>query len=204
MKTVITIGRQYGSGGRIIGHKLAEALNIPFYDKDLITLSAKESGLHEDVLSTVDEVPANGFMYNLVSGIGSRVMSPVEIPLNDKLFILLSQTIKKLAHESCVIVGRSGNYILRDNPNVLRVFVYADLEDRIKKVCRTENVDENRARDLIKKTDRRRASYSNYYTDLKWGHPEGYDLMLNSSEFGYEKAVQLIEKAIEMKEQSET
>ena len=202
MKTVITIGRQYGSGGRIIGQRLAEDLNIPFYDKDLITISAKESGLHEDVLSTVDEVPASGFMYNLVSGIGSRVMSPVEIPLNDKLFILLSQTIKKLAHESCVIVGRCGNYILKDDPDVLRVFVYANMADRIKKVCRTENVDENKARDLIKKTDKRRASYSNYYTDLKWGHPEAYDLMLNSSAFGYERTVHLIEKAVAIKEES--
>ena len=201
MKTVITIGRQYGSGGRMIGKMLAESLGIPFYDKELITFAAEHSGLHEDVLKKVDEVPSNNFLYRFTGGYAGRVAGNVEQPLNDKVFVSMTKAIRELASESCVIVGRCGNYVLRDNPNALNVFIYGDQADRIAKVCRTEHVSEAKAKELIRKTDRARASYCRLYTDRKWGERESYDVLMNSSVLGYEGTAAALKKIVEEKEQ---
>ncbi|MEG1536504.1 MAG: cytidylate kinase-like family protein, partial [Clostridia bacterium] len=202
MRTIITIGRQFGSGGRLIAKRLAAALGIPFYDKELIALAAKESGLDADVISRVDEKPTSIFNYNFFANVTNTYVSSMDVSLNDKLFVAMSRTIKNLASDgACVVLGRCGNYVLRDNPNVISLFIYADMDKRIAKVCASENVNEPQAKDMIKKMDKKRSSYYTYYTDSKWGSPETYDYMLNSSRLGFDKTVELIRDIVTLNEQ---
>lgn len=206
MKTnsIITIGRQFGSGGREIGKKLAESLNIPFYDKELIQLAAKKSGVCEEVFESVDEQATNSFLYSLAMGaysMGSTGSFISEMPINDKLFILQSDIIKNLAAEGpCVIVGRCGNYVLRDHPNAVHLFIYADMECKIKRVSRLYDLPENKVKDKIVKTDKKRANYCNYYTNERWGVMQNYDFSLNSSRLDTDRCVEVIEQYLAARE----
>ena len=167
-RTVITIGREFGSGGHEIGMKLAEKLGIKCYDKELLELAAKESGLCEELFASQDEKPTNSFLYSLVMDTYSLgyTNSYVDMPINHKVFLAQFDAIKKLAErESCVIVGRCADYALEERDDVLSVFIHADLEDRIKNVAKLNELTDNKAKDLIHKTDKRRASYYNYYTN---------------------------------------
>lgn len=206
MKTnsIITIGRQFGSGGREIGKKLAESLEIPFYDKELIQLAAKKSGVCEEVFETVDEQATNSFLYSLAMGaytLSSTSSLITEMPINDKLFILQSDIIKNLAAEGpCVIVGRCGNYVLRDNPNAVHLFIYADMECKIKRVSKLYDLPENKVKDKIVKTDKKRANYCNYYTNEKWGIMQNYDFSLNSSRLDTDRCVEVIRQYLAARE----
>lgn len=206
MKTnsIITIGRQFGSGGREIGKKLAESLEIPFYDKELIQLAAKKSGVCEEVFETVDEQATNSFLYSLAMGaytLSNTSSLITEMPINDKLFILQSDIIKNLAAEGpCVIVGRCGNYVLRDNPNAVHLFIYADMECKIKRVSKLYDLPENKVKDKIVKTDKKRANYCNYYTNEKWGIMQNYDFSLNSSRLDTERCVEVIRQYLAARE----
>ena len=199
-KIVITIARQYGSGGREIGEKVAEALGIKHYDENLITLAAREGNLDETVASKADESAANSLLYTLALGsnfFGSAMNFGYKPPLNDKLFLLQSDVIRRAAEEgSCVIIGRCADYVLRDHPKRLSVFVYGDLANRKQRVMeRHEGITEAQAIDLINKTDRRRSSYYNFYTGNKWGKYDNYHLAVNSSLLRIDKTAEMIANA---------
>ena len=199
-KIVITIARQYGSGGREIGEKVAEALGIKHYDENLITLAAREGNLDETVASKADESAANSLLYTLALGsnfFGSAMNFGYKPPLNDKLFLLQSDVIRRAAEEgSCVIIGRCADYVLREHPKRLSVFVYGDLASRKQRVMeRHEGITEAQAIDLINKTDRRRSSYYNFYTGNKWGKYDNYHLAVNSSLLGIDKTAEMIANA---------
>ena len=194
---IITIGREFGSGGREIGKKVADRLGIKFYDKELLQEAAKESGFCREIFENQDEKPTNSFLYSLVmdtySVRGYSSTPFLDMPLNHKVFLAQLDTIKKIAErESCVIVGRCADYALASNPDCLNVFVHADIEDRIKTVIKRNDVTENKAKDLIQKKDKQRASYYNYYSCKKWGDSRSYDLTLNTSKITPEQCVDII------------
>lgn len=193
---VFTIGRQFGSGGRQVGKTLAEKLGIPFYDKELIAISARDSGLSEALFSNADEKATSSIFYSLVMGnypMASGALGVTEMPLNDQLFLIQSKTIKRLASEgSCVIVGRCADYILRDMDNVMNIFVHADLKSRIERAVRVYEVPENKAEDVCLKADKQRANFYNYYSDRKWGMCRTYDLSLDSGMLGIEGCAEQI------------
>ena len=195
-KYIITIGRQFGSGGRSIGQKLAEKLNINFYDKELISIAAKESGTDPEIFKDVDEKAANSLLYSLSTGMygfGSGFSAMGDLPVNDKLYLLQHKIIKKIAeNESCVIVGRCADYVLRDNPNCVNIFFYADMEFRKEQSVKKHGIDEARAEHIINKTDKSRANYYSFYSGQKWGMAENYDLCINSSKLSEDKIVDLI------------
>ncbi len=193
---VFTIGRQFGSGGRQVGKTLAQKLGIPFYDKELIAISARDSGLSEALFSNADEKATSSIFYSLVMGnypMASGALGVTEMPLNDQLFLIQSKTIKRLASEgSCVIVGRCADYILRDMDNVVNVFIHADLKNRVERAIRVYEVPENKAEDVCLKTDKQRANFYNYYSDRKWGMCRTYDLSLDSGMLGIEGCAEQI------------
>lgn len=198
-KTIITISREFGSGGREIGKKLAEKLNIPFYDKELIELSAKESGIDKELFEDEEYHTSKGFY--LLGAIGFTLGSPItsisEMSLNDRLFLVQTETIENIANcGACVIVGRCADYVLSNYPNVLNVFIHANMKDKIERAVHSYEVDERNVENSISKIDKRRANYYNYYTDRKWGNASNYDIVINSSRFGVDGTVDILQKLI--------
>ena len=196
-KIIITIARQYGSGGREVGERVAALLGIPLYDKEIITDAASKGELDAEALKQVDETSASSLLYTLAMGsniLGTTMHFGYKMPLNDKLFILQSDLIREYAAKgSCVIIGRCADYILRDNENVLRLFIYGDLEHRTERVKqRHPEIKSSQIIDIINKTDKRRSSYYNFYTGNKWGKYDNYDMAINSSTLGIEGTAQLI------------
>lgn len=171
---VITIGREFGSGGRIIAQRVAEALGIPFYDKALITLAAKESGLSEEYIREAEQHKTSSFLYNLY-------MSTQNLPINDQVFIAQSECIRKVAAEGpCVIVGRCSDYVLRNHDNVLNVFVHAPLEARIERAKSEYKLQAPDMKAYVLKQDKNRASYYEHFVERPWGKCQDYDLSINS------------------------
>ena len=196
-KLIITIARQYGSAGREIGEKVAEILGIPIYDKELIKDAASRGSLNEEVIRNADESAANSLLYTLAMGsnvIGTTMHFGYKMPINDKLFILQSEVIKEYAQNgSCVIIGRCADYVLRDEPNTLKLFIYGDLDHRKARVAeRHPELKSSQIIDVINKTDKRRASYYNFYTGNKWGKYDNYDMAINSSTLGIDHTAQVI------------
>ena len=202
---VITIGRECGSAGRLIGQKLAADLGVKCYDKELLTLAAKNSGLCEELFKTHDEKPTSSFLYSLVMDTYSLVYNTsayMDMPINHKIFLAQFDTIKKLAEEeSCVIVGRCADYALADYPNTVSVFICGDEEDKIHHLMERHNVDEAKAKDIMIKTDKRRASYYNYYSSKRWGSCKSYDMCISSSAVGYDGAVDIIKEFAKKKQE---
>ena len=201
---VITIGRECGSAGRLIGQKLAADLGVKCYDKELLTLAAKNSGLCEELFKTHDEKPTSSFLYSLVMdtySLGYNTSAYMDMPINHKIFLAQFDTIKKLAEEeSCVIVGRCADYALADYPNTVSVFICGDEEDKIRHLMERHNVDEAKAKDIMIKTDKRRASYYNYYSSKRWGSCKSYDMCISSSAVGYDGAVDIIKEFAKKKQ----
>ena len=172
MLPVITISRQFGSGGHEVGEKLARQLDVPFYDKALIAMAAKQSGLSEEVFANADEKATSSLLYSMVMGsysFGARVPGINEMPINDKLFIIQSDIIKKAAADGpCVIIGRCADYILREHENCLNVFVHANKEDRIRRSVMKKDCEERKAADFVTKKDKQRANYYNFYSNKRW------------------------------------
>lgn len=200
MKTVITIGRQYGSGGREIGEKLSKELNIPFYDKELLTRAAKDSGLCEEVFEHHDERPTSSFLYNLVMdtySFGYNSPAFMDMPISHKVFLAQFDSIKKVADEGpCVIVGRCADYALAEKENVFKIFLLAPMEDRINRISTKYDLSADKAKDMIKKYDKQRASYYNYYSSKKWGSCDTYDLSVNTSLLGIDGTVEFLKNYI--------
>ena len=194
--TIITVGRQYGSGGRYVARLLAEKLGIPYYDKELLAEVAKDSGICEEVLEEHDEKNARNFLFSMMSGSPSVTDSGamyMDMPLNHRIFLAQFDTIRRIAGQGpCVIVGRCADYVLRDMDNVLNVFIKADKENRIHRVVKYYGVDPLKAEDMIKKADKQRASYYNYYATGNWGDVKNYDLCVDTGALGIQGAVDLI------------
>ena len=205
-RTVITIGREFGSGGHEIGMKLAEKLGIKCYDKELLELAAKESGLCEELFASQDEKPTNSFLYSLVMdtySFGYSSAGFTDMPMNHKIFLAQFEAIKKLASEGpCVMVGRCADYALEDNPYAVSVFIKASLDERVQRIKRIYELNDSKAADLIQKTDKRRASYYNYYSSKKWGEAKSYNLCIDSGLVGIDGAIDMILKFIELKEKN--
>ncbi|SCX82073.1 Cytidylate kinase [Butyrivibrio hungatei] len=203
MNTIVTIGRQFGSGGREIGEMVADHFGIKCYDKELLSRAAKESGFCEEMIQNHDERPTNSFLYNLVMdtySFGYNSSSFVDMPISHKVFLAQFDTIKKIAKEEpCIIVGRCADYALSDLPNVLNLFIYGDEECKIKRIReRFSDITSNeKAREMMIKKDKQRQSYYNYYSSKKWGRADSYDLCINSSILGIEGTVKLIIQYIE-------
>lgn len=194
---IITISRQYGSGGRIVGKLLAERLGIPFYDNEIISLSAEKTGLSKECFVNAEETSTGNLLLSLTTLTPS--VESFGLPLNEKIFLVQSQVIKEVAEKgSCVIVGRSADYILSDTQNCINVFLQADLKDRINRAVAQYDLPEKNAEAAVIKTDKRRANYYNYFTGLKWGAAENYDLILNTSRMELEKIVDVIEKYVSL------
>lgn len=202
--TIITIGREYGSAGREIGYKVAEAFDIKLYDKEMLARAAKESGICEEILQSHDEKPTNSFLYSLVMdtySMGYSGNSYTDMPINHKVFLAQFDAIKKIADEGpCILVGRCADYALESYPNVVSVFIHADMQSRIRRIARLYDLTDAKAKDLIVKTDKKRASYYNYYTNKKWSDAESYELCLTSSELGIEGTAQAIIDYVTLKE----
>ena len=201
---VITIGRQLGSAGREIGFKLAKKLNIKCYDKELLTKAARESGLCEEIFELHDEKPTKSFLYNLVMDVNSMGYSTpgyVDMPINHKVFLAQFDAIKNLAaEESCIIVGRCADYALEDYDNLLSLFIHAKDDSRIARISEKYNLTPEKAKELINKTDKKRASYYNYYTSKKWGEAKGYHLCIDSSYLGIDGTVDFLYDLVRKKQ----
>lgn len=194
---VITIGRQYGSAGREIGYHIAEKLGIKCYDKELLSIAAKESGLCEQIFETHDEKPTKSFLYSLVMdtySIGYAPSGYVDMPIGHKIFLAQFDTIKNIAaRESCVIVGRCADYALENDPDLLSVFIHGTMENRVKRIMEKRNISKpDDAKDLIIKTDKKRAAYYNSYANKKWGDAKTYNISIDSGLLGIKGTADLI------------
>ncbi len=197
MKSVITISRQYGSGGRFVGKMLAEKLGIPFYDNEIITLAAKESGYAENIFEKAEQISTHSLLYSL-SMFGSST-GVYGLPLSDKVYIIQSDIIKKCADKGpCVIVGRCSDYVLRERDNVIDFFIYSDIEHKIKRAVKYYDIDEKKAQSIIEQKDKKRAAYYNYYTSQRWGDIDNYNLAINSDSVGIENTVKILEDYVRM------
>ena len=193
MKQIITIGRQFGSGGHELGTRLAEALGVPYYDKDLLKRAAKESGLCEHLFENFDERPRS-LLFSLA--MDPYAFSNPAAPfgsVEQEIFLATFNAVKQVAAEGpCVIIGRCADYALREREDVLNLFIHAPLAERVKRIARVRGLSEAKAKDQINKMDKQRASYYNYYTSKKWGAVSSYDYCLDSSILGIDGTVELV------------
>lgn len=204
-KLIITIGRQYGSGGNEIGRKLAEELGIDFYDKNILRMNSDESGIKESYFHLADEKAGSRLLYRIVSGMTPEMREPSfgsDLISADNLFRFQSEVIQKLAEEqSCVIVGRCADYVLEDADDIelVRVFIYADMDARIRRVREKELYTPEDVRKNVKRIDKERRNYYRYYTGRGWADPENYDLLINTSTTGIKGSVRMIEEYIKIR-----
>ena len=202
---VITIGREFGSGGKYIGQRLAEDLGMKLYDKEILSKVSEESGIELEVLEEVDEKQEQSFWYTFARSMYSSadsITTMSEIPSNEKLFIEQAKVIEELSEkENCIIIGRCSNLILKERPDVLNVFVYSsDMDFKINRKMKYDNYENaNEALKEIQRIDAERAAYYNYFSpNLKWGDKKGYDLMIDTSKFGVEAAIELIKEYVKI------
>ena len=191
----ITIGRQFGSGGREIGVRVGELLGFRVYDSELLLMAAEKNGINADALRRVDEKATNSLLYTLALGsslYGARNFG-VDVPINDQLFITQTEIIKNAAEEeNCIFVGRCADYVLRNHENRISVFIYADKEARIARIADRHELEREEAISLMNKTDKHRVNYYNFYTGKKWGKFDNYHLSVDSSLLGIEGSAQMI------------
>lgn len=199
-KRVITISRQCGSGGRYIGERLAKALGIPCYDEKLMDMVAKESGFALDFVEEKGERITGSLLFNIASSLtyASNVMSGNGINLQDEIYFIQNRIIKELAEkESCVIVGRCADYVLRDRDDCLNVFIHADEKSKLERAVKFYGMSEKDAPSILKKKDKARYNHYKYYTDKDWGMASNYDLCLNSGLLGIDGCVNVIKDILE-------
>ena len=190
---VITVGCEFGSGGPEIGKMLAKSLGIEYYDRDLVDKVVEKIGVEKHLVEEADN--KNFVPYGIETSLGTRYAN-----LSNKVIYTQFDVIRKMAKTSCVIIGRCADYALAENPNRLSLFISAPLEDRIARVAKRQKVTPEEAKSLIQKTDKRRASYCEYYASKKWGAVDGYDFCLNSSSLGLGGTVELIRSMVDQKE----
>ena len=199
-KKLITISREFGSGGRLIGKRLAEKLDIPYYDKELLDRIAEESGFSKEMIVEAEKKAKNSFLYSLASAMGTGESGPESLSLNERFFLAQFDTIRRIADEgSCVIVGRCADYVLRGMPEATNVFIYAEEADKIKRAVQEYGVPEDSVKKLMKDTDKARANYYSYHTGRKWGDHVNYNLSIDSGYIEIEDIVDLIIKYTDVK-----
>lgn len=198
-KFVVAVSRQYGSGGHEIGRKLAKKLNVKFYDKELLSKIAQESGMSRNIVEFYDEMPTKSLLFSLA--MDAYPMSFAEVPLNQKVYQAQVDTIRKIAEEeSCVIIGRCADSILSEHKNLVSVFVHADMNTKIKRVVERDELSKEKAREKILKTDKKRASFYNFYSiDKKWGEANSHDLTVDSGRLGIDETVVLLYNYIKLR-----
>ncbi len=202
--TIITIDREYGSGGREIGVKLSEALEIPLYDRDMLDRAAKDSGIAQELVESNDEKSTGSFLFSLVMDSKTSGVYSDEVPLNQKVFMAQFETIRSIAEEGpCVLVGRCADYALRDRDDILSVFIHADMEQRIRRVAVDNDLSDAKAKDLISRNDKERSSYYNFYTDRKWGDARTYDACFDSSKLGINGVVNMVLNLVKIRENTD-
>lgn len=198
----ITIGRQLGSGGREIGKKIAEELGIAFYDKELLQIASRESGLGKEFFEEMDEKKSHsifGGLLNLQNTFSDEFYTNYYLS-NETLFKIQSDVIRNLAErESCLFLGRCADYVLKDSPRCLNIFISADPEERIRRTATLRQVSETKAREIIIKTDKKRAEYYRFYSNKTWGAAESYHLCINSSVLGIEETAAFLLRFIRQK-----
>lgn len=196
MNKIITISRQYGSGGREIAGKLAEKLGIPFYDNELIKRAAKESGFAESVFENAEKKATSSLLYSIAMGMssyGSQDMGFSNLSLDDRIYLAQANAIRKVAEEGpCVIIANCADYVLNDMENAVHIFIHASVPFRIERAIHVEGIDPNRAEETIIKNDKRRSNYYNYHSGEKWGLATNYHLSIDSSYLGIDHAVNSI------------
>lgn len=201
MKKIITISRQYGSGGREVGRKLAEQFGIPFYDNEIISRAAKETGFSETAFETVEDKATNSLLYSIAMGMNVFTNQDVGfagLSLDDRIFLAQSNVIRKVADEgSCVIVGRCADYILKDLDNVINIFISADLDFRIKRSIEVDHIAPEHAAETVSKKDKSRGNYYRYHAGERWDNLFNYDLAVRSDLAGIDKTVECIKNYIE-------
>lgn len=201
-KTIITVARQFGSGGHEVAEKTAKLLKIPFYDKELISLAAKESGLSETLFEDIEEKPTTSLLFSLVMGLQTGQATQYhygDFINTDAIFRIQSQVIRTLAErDSCVIVGRCSDYVLREETNLINVFVHADIEQRTQRIMELYNLKEKEALDVILKNDSHRSSFYNFYANKVWGSVDNYHLSVNTSKITLDEAADIIASYVKM------
>ncbi len=202
-KYVITIARGYGSGGRTIGKMLSEELGIPYYDRDLLRLASDDSGINEQLFAKADEKLKKSLLFKIASNIYKGELIPPdsdEFVSNDNLFNYQAKIIKELADtETCIIIGRCADFILKDHPNVVRLFVHAPLQDCINTLVEMTGKSEKEVEKQILEIDKHRAEYYKYYTGREWENAKHYDLCLNSSKLGFDKCVEIVKSYLQIR-----
>lgn len=197
MKKVITINRQYGSGGREIGKKLADQLGVPFYDNEIISRAAKETGFSEAAFQTVEDKATNSLLYSIAMGMNVFANQDVGftgLSLDDRIFLAQSNVIRKVAEEGpCVIVGRCADYILRDLENVVNIFISADLDFRIQRSIQVDQIEPEHAAETVAKKDKSRGNYYRYHVGERWDNLFNYALTIRSDLVGIDKTVECIQ-----------
>ncbi|MDR1117183.1 MAG: cytidylate kinase-like family protein [Oscillospiraceae bacterium] len=205
-KYLITVNRKRGSGGSDIAKLLADRLGIKYYDKELISLAAKESGYAESLFESADEKPSNSLLYSIAMGTYSPqtwFLNTEEPFTNDRLFSIQAEVIRKIAAEPCIIVGRCADFILRDDPDVTSVYTYASFEYRKRSVLGANKaLSEKEAESYLKKMDKSRSNYYNYYTNRVWDNPCNYHAAINTEFYSREDAATLIETAVRLKKKA--
>lgn len=203
-KKIVTISRQYGSGGRYIGENLAKAMGVPYYDEKLIDMVAKESGFAQSFVAEKGERMTGSLLFNIASSLSfaNNVFSTNNgVTLQDEIYFTQNRIIKELADKGpCVIVGRCADYILREREDCLNVFIFADNESKIERAEKYFNITREEAPAVLKKKDKARANHYKYYTDQEWGMASNYDLCLNSGLIGIEGCVKAIQQVLELTE----
>lgn len=200
MKTIITIGRQFGSGGKEVGIRVAKELGIPFYDKELLQEAAKKSGLCEKVFENFDEQPKS-LLYSIAMDACMFAVPSTGDSLEQQVYLAIFNTIRQLADQGpCVMIGRCADYALTDHPDHLSLFIHAPMDVRVARVAKRQNLTPEKAQQLIIKTDKRRAAYYEYYSARKWGAVDSYDFCIDSSCLGLGGTVELIRTMVEHKE----
>lgn len=204
MKTVITIARSYGSGGKTLGKLLADKMGINCYDREIIRMASDSSGINEELFGRVDEKLKKSPLFGIVRSNpykGNGVIPPESSNFvsDDNLFNYQAQVIKELAEkESCIIIGRCADYVLKDNPNVIRLYLYAPLEDCVKRVMAQNSITEKDTIKKIETIDKYRSDYYKYYTGKEWNDARNYDFCLNTTSMSYEKLIQVVENIISL------
>ena len=200
--SIITISREFGTGARLIGREVAALLGYGYYDRALIEMAAEKSGLSEDFIERTEEKASNSFLYNLATAayIASDVTMQYSMPVNDRAYMVQADVIKEIANTgNGVIVGRCADYVLKDHPRLLRVFIYANKEDRINRIVSEYGQDPKNAESVLSKIDKGRANYHKFYTGSNWKNMENYDICINTSTTGIQGAVMAIKAAAEEK-----
>lgn len=203
-KVIITISREFGSGGRLIGELLAKELGIAYYDRKLIEMTAERSGLSPDFIARSEEQASSSFLFSLATSAhstGGGYFMQYDVPVGDKAFFAQAAVIREVAEkESCVIVGRCAGYILKDDPDCINVFIHGSLDDRLRRAIEVYGLEPKGLADKLVKADKGRANYHKYYTGESWSDIRAYDLAINTAKSGVNGAVQIIQAYLNSRE----